>query len=663
MENKTDIISQNKNINRANPDKFKNIKIIKFIPKSAKINLSQKYSKIFNFILFEIIFLLLPKKIGSINLIEIKVNKIGYNQIFGDEYTDLIPDRIIFNERPLLILNKIIYVQSLDNSIYLEWDKSVNNFTFMFSNLTSITYINMNFELQNNFNMSYMFYNCYNLKDFIYDISNGKTLTSIDMSKMFYNCPLLKTFQFNKLKLNNVNTSYMFYNCKSLKTFASENIKIVNDMKAMFYNCKSLEEINLGGTTSSSAIDISYMLYNCNKLTSFIIKSIKIKEMKYMFYNCNSLNKVNFNFFIGSNEYINMSYLFYNCKSLEEIEGDFKTFLISDTIKMFYNCNSLKSLNFNPIKANQKINMTKMFYNCENIDKIIFTFYGSSNYYFPNDLSYSFYNCVSLTSIELNYFKTDQVKEISYMMYNCKKLTEFSHYSNFSNSLITSMKGLFQNCESLITLDLSRFYTSNVEIMWGMFKGCKSLTYLNLQKFRTSKVIDMESMFEGCESLIFLSLINFNTSNVHYMNKMFSGCTNLQSLYFNYISSESLGTMHQMFYNCKNLKYLNLFSLTEKSQTFFEIFEGTSDNFTLCIKENDYIPNIFKEILKKANVMRDCSYNCYGIGNHRAGILEKKLCCPIFEFNGKCYDKCPKRTKLLDDSKVCKNFSCDWNFL
>ena len=61
MENETDIISQNK-INRANPDKFENIKIIKFIPKSAKINLSQKYSKIFNFILFEIIFLLLPKK-------------------------------------------------------------------------------------------------------------------------------------------------------------------------------------------------------------------------------------------------------------------------------------------------------------------------------------------------------------------------------------------------------------------------------------------------------------------------------------------------------------------------------------------------------------------------------------------------------------------------
>ena len=403
MENKTDIISQNK-INRANPDKFENIKIIKFIQKSTKINLSQKYSKIFNYILFEIIFLLLPNKIRTINLIEIKVNKIGYNQIFGDEYTDLIPDRIIFNERPLLILNKIIYVHSLDNLIRLEWDKSVNNFTFMFSNLTSITYINMNFELQNNCNMSYMFYNCYNLKDFIYDISNGKTLTSIDMSKMFYNCPLLKTFQFNKLNLNNVNTSYMFYNCKSLKTLASENIKTVNNMKAMFYNSKSLEEINLGGATSSSyIIDISYMLYNCNKLTSFIIKSIKIKEMKYMFYNCNSLNKVNFNFFSGStgiNDYINMSYLFYNCKSLEEIEGDFKTFLISDTIKMFYKCTSLKSLIFNPIKANQKINMTKMFYNCENIDKIIFTFYGSSNYYFPNDLSYSFYNCISLTSIE-----------------------------------------------------------------------------------------------------------------------------------------------------------------------------------------------------------------------------------------------------------------------
>ena len=308
-----------------------------------------------------------------------------------------------------------------------------------------------------------------------------------------------------------------------------------------------------------------------------------------------------------------------------------------------------------------------MFYNCEKLDKIIFTISENSSdfnsYFYPNDLSYIFYNCVTLTTVEFNNFKTDYVEEISYMMFNCKDIINFTMInSNFSNSLITSMKGMFQNCESFITLNLLSFYTTKVEIMWDMFKGCKSLESLDLSNFETSKVIDMESMFEGCESLTSLSLINFNTSNVHYMNKMFSNCTSLETLYFNYISSESLGTMHQMFYNCKSLKYLNIFSLTENVQSVFEIFEFVSDNFTFCIKENENIPNVFNEILKKENVMRDCSDNCYGIGNQRASVPHKKLCCPNVEYNDNCYDECPPRTKILNEFKKCRNFNCSSNY-
>jgi len=43
--------------------------------------------------------------------------------------------------------------------------------------------------------------------------------------------------------------------------------------------------------------------------------------------------------------------------------------------------------------------------------------------------------------------------------------------------------------------------------------------------------------------------------------------------------------MQQMFYNCKNLKYLNIFSLTENAQSISEMFEGTSNYFTICIDE------------------------------------------------------------------------------
>ena len=687
MENKKENNNtlEDKYIYPPNSDKLEQSKNTKFIRKHQNdINLIQRYSRVINIILFEIIFLFLPKRITTINYMEIKVNQLGYNQIFSDIYTGPMPSKVLYDEMPFLLVNKLVYVESLDNPIYFEWEDSIIDFSFMFNNITSINSIKINFPLPSNCNMSNMFSNCSNLNEFIYNIDSSSSI-NIDMNKMFYNCSSLKSFEFQKLKLNNANTSYMFFNCVNLDTFNFNYYSFnVIDMKGMFYNCISLEEIKFETIGTNTYIDTSYMFYNCSNLTSFIIinnnfNCIKIKEIKYMFYNCTSLNKLNINYFINTNNYINMTNLFCNCYSLTAIEGSFYNLLISDTSKMFYNCYSLETLNFNPRRKNEKIyiNMTKMFYNCQKINKITFQaidYYGYydifdnyyKNYYslYPNDLSYTFYNCSSLDSLNFQYFVTSDVKEVRYMMFNCKSLINiYLTGSSFKFSLATNMRGIFQNCESLKTIGLSSLDTKNVEIMWDMFKGCKSLTNLNLGNFNTKKVIDMESMFERCESLTTLSLTTFDTSNVHYMNKMFSGCTKLETVYFNSISSNSLGTMYQMFYNCVSLKYLNIFTLTEKSQSIYKMFEGASDSFKLCIEEDKNIPNIFKEILKKPNIERDCSEKCYGRNKQRYSIPEKKLCCANFAYNDNCYDKCPPRTKVMNTPKKCENFTCTlYNF-
>ena len=139
---------------------------------------------------------------------------------------------------------------------------------------------------------------------------------------------------------------------------------------------------------------------------------------------------------------------------------------------------------------------------------------------------------------------------------------------------------------------------------------------------------------------------------------MFYNCSSLTSLNFSNISSNSLGTMQQMFYNCSNLRYLSLYSLTEKAQSIVEIFEGASTNFTFCIKENEHIPKIFNELLKMEGTKRDCSSTCYGYGNERISIPEKKLCCPNVEFNGSCYERCPGRTRTESGYKNCQHFPC-----
>ena len=714
MEDNIGSINNNKNMNQTSHNKKEN----------RKISISQKYSKLINFILFEIISISLPKTIFSQNYINytiIKVNKIGYNQIISDYYTGDLPSKVLINDNfglPILMRNKKVYIESINMPIYLEWTSNDNiNFSYMFCNLTSITSVIINI-LAINQNMSHMFYNCKNLENFVYNkieitnkkssfffnsnnINNNNNNRIIDMTSMFYNCYSLKSFDFKNFSLDydgripfstyynnifkqnitiynytyyNLSLSYMFYNCKSLTSinFGSVDVGEVIDMKGMFYNCFSLKSLNLSRIlTNNQIVDLSYMFYNCSGLESIIrdrnaldaggenSNDIYAKDIQYMFYNCTSISQIELKYF-KSKDYINAYKLFYNCYKLESLEGNFSGLQINDTREMFCNCISLSSLTFNPDGINNYTNMTKMFYNCINLENVIL---NGSNYFFPIDLSYAFYNCSSLKSLIFTFFNTDYLEEIKYMMFNCSNLTDFNlDNSVFSNLLIKNMRGVFQNCESITSLDLTSFSTPQVEIMWDMFKGCSKLEFL-IQNFSTSNVVDMESMFEGCSNLVSLNLSNFKTTNVHYMNKMFSNCLNLKELDIRYITSEELGTMHQMFYNCKSLEYLNIFSLTEKAQSIIDMFEGASDNFTFCVKESETIPKIFKELLLRPNTTRDCSIDCYGY--KRVTVPKNKLCCPFYEYNSQCYDKCPPRTTPAANKSCvplpCTNSYYDYN--
>ena len=347
--------------------------------------------------------------------------------------------------------------------------------------------------------------------------------------------------------------------------------------------------------------------------------------------------------------------MFYNCKSLTQ--AIINSFYVSDTREMFYNCISLNVLNFQPYYTNSQINMTKMFYNCNSIQSI--SIYRSSYYLYPNDMSYMFYNCTSLKSLTITYLSTYYTKHMTYMLYNCKSLIDITLSSSyFPNYEVVDMRGVFQNCESLTTLDLSTFGTPKVAIMWDMFKGCSDLKSLYFTTyFDTSKVTDMQSMFNGCSSLTSLDLSGFDTSNVQYMNKMFKDCINLKSVYLNLATSESLGTMQRMFYNCSSLKYLNIFRLIEDVQSINEILDGTPNDLQLCVNDEKNIPNIFKIIYDKQYSTRDCSFNCYG--NYNRKYAEKtKQCCQYSLYDGNCYDHCPSRTRNTVDDITCYNFSC-----
>ena len=122
-----------------------------------------------------------------------------------------------------------------------------------------------------------------------------------------------------------------------------------------------------------------------------------------------------------------------------------------------------------------------------------------------------------------------------------------SLYVDTSN--VTNMNSMFENCSSLISLDLSSFDTSNVTDMDNMFSNCSGLTSLDLSSFDTSKVTDMCFMFNYCSDLTSLVLSNFDTSNVTNMNYMFSYCSGLTSLDLSSFDISNVTSYSSMFYN------------------------------------------------------------------------------------------------------------------
>ena len=129
-----------------------------------------------------------------------------------------------------------------------------------------------------------------------------------------------------------------------------------------------------------------------------------------------------------------------------------------------------------------------------------------------------FYSMRKLTSITgIEYLNTSEVTSMSYMFYNCSSLTSLD-VTNFDTSNVTGMSYMFYDCSSLTSLDVTKFNTSNVTGMSGMFMGCSSLTSLDVTKFNTSNVTTMSDMFQGCSSLTSLDLRNFNTSKATNMS-------------------------------------------------------------------------------------------------------------------------------------------------
>ena len=68
---------------------------------------------------------------------------------------------------------------------------------------------------------------------------------------------------------------------------------------------------------------------------------------------------------------------------------------------------------------------------------------------------------------------------------------------------------IFQNCSSLVSIDLSNFDVSKVTSLYRSFYGCKSLISIDLSMLNVENVNDFSYLFYDCISLQSINIKNW----------------------------------------------------------------------------------------------------------------------------------------------------------
>ena len=276
----------------------------------------------------------------------------------------------------------------------------------------------------------------------------------------------------------------------------------------------------------------------------------------------------------------NSSNIFSGFKKLQQItfENNFNTSNVTDMSYMFYHCYQLTSLDVSNWDTSSVINMSHMFDSCE-LTGLDVSKWNTSNVI---DMSYMFQGCDSLTSLDVSKWNTSNVIDMSYMFRGCASLTSLD-VSKWDTSNVTDMSYMFQNCHDITSLDVSKWDTSSVDTMKRMFDNCSSLINLNVSDWNTSNVIDMIYMFQGCASLTSLDVSKWDTSNVTDMSAMFWNCTSLTSIDVNDWDTSNVTDMSGMFEACTKLISLdasnwNTSSVTDMAEMFNDCTSLTTVN-------------------------------------------------------------------------------------
>ena len=401
----------------------------------------------------------------------------------------------------------------------------------------------------------------------------------------FYGCNNLTTIEgIEYLNTENVtNMGGMFYNCCALTSLnlTSFNTANVESMSCMFYNCSALTSLDLSNFNTAKVTNMEEMFIGCSALTTIYVSdkfvTDKVTDSRNMFSGCNKLiGAIEYDGSKSDHTYANYDNGYFSPEGGFHAYAEFNnatgTLTFSRGLSKPVGAYDLNEGDVQPAWSNQSAKINKVVFDAS---------FANAR---PTSCYMWFYRCENLTKIEdIENLNTQNVTDMSWMFYRCDGLTSLD-VSHFNTQKVEDMSEMFSVCSGLKSLNVSHFDTQNVKDMNSMFYSCERLTSLDVSNFNTQNVTDMRYMFSWCEGLNSLDLSKFDTQNVEYMNYMFWSSSALKTIYVSdkFVTTKvSYGT--DMFSGCTSLKGAIDFDDSKTDKTYANYKTGY---FTKLVGKN-----------------------------------------------------------------------------
>ena len=352
---------------------------------------------------------------------------------------------------------------------------------------------------------------------FLQDLSSLKYVTStINATSIGTNCFRYCENLSGDITFTNVttfNNGGVFAYCYKLRKVVIQQgsfTSLANTNGGFFDSCYELEEVVFPTSMSTLTTLGNNTFGNCYKLTE--IKNLPTSITTIgdgTFHHCSLLVSISLTSISSTGKGV-----FRYCSNLESVTlGGTYTTLGNNNGGYFDTCVSLKTVTL-PSSLSITTIESSAFYGCENLETI-------TN--FPKNATTigdsAFYNCKSLTTaIEF----TNVTSLGKRLFYGCQKVQSIKLGGTFTALTSVSSQGVFQNCESLTSVEIPNTVTS-YDV--ATFQNCYSLSLVPLP---TSLTTIGNSAFNSLSSLTSLTIPDTVTS----INQYFCAyCSNLRSLH------------------------------------------------------------------------------------------------------------------------------------